>query len=133
VLCASVLSKSGRILLARAFAEISRQRLEGYLQSFPKLVNNDSAHTFIETDSIRYVYQVRNHVAHADKTDTLCQCSRTVWRYSLLSSTDLLSPTALCAKVHDASRRSLCNRADVVLSPADLVCVHSRWRRCMCF
>ena len=57
VICAGVVSKSGRVLLARAFTSLSRSRLEGYMQSFPKLVGFDSQHTFIETDSIRYVYQ----------------------------------------------------------------------------
>jgi hypothetical protein len=62
VLCASVLSKSGRILLARAFTAMPRHRLEGYLQSFPKLLGagadaSSASHTFVETDSLRYVYQ----------------------------------------------------------------------------
>jgi len=58
VLAASVLSKaSGATLLGRAFVSISRQKLEGYLQSFSKLVTGDSACTFIETDAVRYVYQ----------------------------------------------------------------------------
>ena len=57
VICAAVLSRSGRVLLSRAFTALSRNRMEGYLQSFPKLVGPDSQHTFIETESIRYVYQ----------------------------------------------------------------------------
>jgi len=50
-------SRSGRVLLGRALTSLSRVRLEGYLQSFPKLVGPDAQHTFIETDSVRYVYQ----------------------------------------------------------------------------
>ena len=57
VVSAAVISRGGRILLGRAFIDLSKSRLEGYLQSFPKLVGVDSQHTFIETESIRYVYQ----------------------------------------------------------------------------
>ncbi|MDP2438293.1 MAG: coatomer subunit delta, partial [archaeon] len=41
---------------ARSFVEISRVRLEGLLASFPKLVESEKQHTFVETDSVRYVY-----------------------------------------------------------------------------
>ena len=54
---AAVLSKSGRVLLARQFVPISRQRIEGYLASFPKLVPVDNQHTIIDTEHIRYIYQ----------------------------------------------------------------------------
>src|SRR5689334_20855790 len=57
VISAAVLSKTGRTLLARNFIPVSKNRIEGYLQSFPKLVGTDSQHTFIETENIRYVYQ----------------------------------------------------------------------------
>lgn len=57
VISAAVLSKTGRTLLARNFIPVSKNRMEGYLQSFPKLVGSDSQHTFIETENIRYVYQ----------------------------------------------------------------------------
>ena len=57
---ASVLSKSGKILLARSFLPITRNRLEGYLNAFPKLIGNDpltQQHTFVDTEHVRYVYQ----------------------------------------------------------------------------
>ena len=45
------------MLLARQFVPISRQRIEGYLASFPKLVPVDNQHTIIDTEHIRYIYQ----------------------------------------------------------------------------
>ena len=58
VLSASVTSKNGRVLFARQFVEMNRLRIEGLLAAFPKLMGaGNKQHTFIETDSVRYVWQ----------------------------------------------------------------------------
>ena len=44
-------------LFSRQFADMSRVRIEGLLAAFPKLVSADRQHTYVETDSIRYLYQ----------------------------------------------------------------------------
>jgi hypothetical protein len=45
-------------LLSRQFVDISRSRIEGLLGAFTKLVTLSSKQqTFIETESVRYLYQ----------------------------------------------------------------------------
>ncbi|KAI6240606.1 Coatomer subunit delta [Aphelenchoides fujianensis] len=61
LITAAVFTKGGKLLLSRQFvSEMTRARLEGLLDAFPKLVSAEKGqrqHTFIETDSVRYVYQ----------------------------------------------------------------------------
>lgn len=35
---------------------ITRIRIEGLLAAFPKLIGNETQHTFVETDAVRYLY-----------------------------------------------------------------------------
>lgn len=49
-------------LVSRQFVEMTRSRIEGVLTAFPKLMVSDKSsshkqHTFVETESVRYVYQ----------------------------------------------------------------------------
>ena len=36
---------------------MTRMRMEGSMAAFPKLVGHFKQHTFVETDTVRYVYQ----------------------------------------------------------------------------
>merc|ERR1711879_562441 len=58
LLAASVVTRAGRAVVSRQFVDMTRARIEGLLAAFPKLIPKDGGqHTFIETDSVRYVYQ----------------------------------------------------------------------------
>ncbi|ESO02206.1 hypothetical protein HELRODRAFT_188623 [Helobdella robusta] len=57
LLAAAVCSKTGKAIISRQFVEMTRSRIEGLLASFPKLMGSGKQHTFVETESVRYVYQ----------------------------------------------------------------------------
>mmetsp|Transcript_2466 Transcript_2466/g.6892 ORF Transcript_2466/g.6892 Transcript_2466/m.6892 type:complete len:513 (+) Transcript_2466:124-1662(+) len=59
VISAAVCNKQGKILVARQFQEIPRLRIEGLLAAFSRLLMStaDKSRNYIETDSVRYLFQ----------------------------------------------------------------------------
>lgn len=60
VLAATICNKAGKAIVSRQFIEMSRSRIESLITAFPKLVFNVGSgdqHTFVEVDTVRYVYQ----------------------------------------------------------------------------
>ncbi|CDS36365.1 coatomer subunit delta [Echinococcus multilocularis] len=57
LLAAAICTKEGKALVSRQFVEMSKSRIEGLIATFPKLADPGKQHTFVETDSVRYVYQ----------------------------------------------------------------------------
>lgn len=45
------------VIISRQFVEMTKARIEGLLAAFPKLMTAGKQHTYVETDSVRYVYQ----------------------------------------------------------------------------
>nr|VDC85283.1 unnamed protein product [Brassica oleracea] len=54
---ASIVTKSGKVLVSRQYVDMSRTVIEGLLAAFPKLVGLEKQHTYFETETVRYVYQ----------------------------------------------------------------------------
>lgn len=57
LIAAAVCTKAGKTIISRQFVEMTKARIEGLLAAFPKLMSSGKQHTFVETDSVRYVYQ----------------------------------------------------------------------------
>lgn len=45
------------MIISRQFVEMTKARIEGLLAAFPKLMTSGKQHTYVETESVRYVYQ----------------------------------------------------------------------------
>ena len=57
LIAAAVCSKSGKAIISRQFVELTKSRIEGLVAAFPKLMTAGKQHPFVETESVRYVYQ----------------------------------------------------------------------------
>jgi hypothetical protein len=56
VISASLLTKDGKILLARQFLEITRVQLDALLGSFIRQIDGERQHTYMENESARFIY-----------------------------------------------------------------------------
>ena len=57
LLAATIVTRTGRAVVSRQSVDMTRVRIESLLAAFPKLIPKDGGqHTFVETDSVRYVY-----------------------------------------------------------------------------
>jgi len=53
---ACICTKTGKILIARQFAPISKIKIEEYISSLPRHIEKGYQHTQIEIENIRYLY-----------------------------------------------------------------------------
>eukprot|EP01048_Picozoa_sp_COSAG05_P001714 COSAG05_NODE_59_length_23169_cov_37.393698_6_plen_515_part_00 len=56
VLSAGMVTKAGNPVFSRQFVDMPRMRVEGLYSSFLQLIDKSSQHTYIETETIRYLY-----------------------------------------------------------------------------
>jgi hypothetical protein len=57
ILSAAITTKTGKLLWSRQYVEMTRVRIEGLVSAVSKLMDSKQQHTYIETDTVRYVYQ----------------------------------------------------------------------------
>ena len=57
VISVSLVTKQGKILLARQFMEITKASLEGFLSSFVKQVDSSRQHNYIDQETCRFIFQ----------------------------------------------------------------------------
>ncbi|EIM21997.1 snare-like protein [Wallemia mellicola] len=60
ILSAAICTKSGTPLISRQYKQLTRTRVEGLLNTFPKLIPTNSQNTTVETEAIRFLYQPIN-------------------------------------------------------------------------
>ncbi|XP_050228390.1 coatomer subunit delta [Mercurialis annua] len=104
VLAASIVSKSGKVLVSRQFVDMTRMRIEGLLAAFPKLIGTGKQHTFVETENVRYVYQpiemlylllvTTKQSNIVEDLDTLSRLSKLVPEYALSLDEEGICKTA---------------------------------------
>lgn len=58
-LSVAILTKQGKILLARQFVEMTRMKVENHLATFPKLIGTERQHNTVETAEVRALGQPR--------------------------------------------------------------------------
>ncbi|ODV73672.1 coatomer subunit delta CYBJADRAFT_127497 [Cyberlindnera jadinii NRRL Y-1542] len=58
ILAASIITRSGKAILSRQFKELTKNRITELLANFPALLSeNNTQHTTVEDEHVRYVYQ----------------------------------------------------------------------------
>ena len=65
IISSTICDKKGKIIMARQFIDVSKLKMEEYISTFPQLIESgkyihlihtDSQCTYVETESVRYVY-----------------------------------------------------------------------------
>jgi coatomer subunit delta len=56
IISATICDKTGKILVARQYQNITKMALEENIKNFPKSIISTQQHTFVENNNLRYVY-----------------------------------------------------------------------------
>lgn len=57
IVSVGLVNKQSKVLLSRQFVDITRGQIEGFLSSFTNLVDSSRQHSFVENESVRFIYQ----------------------------------------------------------------------------
>lgn len=74
---------------------MTRARIEGLLATFPKLMGSGKQHTFVETESVRFVYQPLEKLyvlLITTKTSNILEDLETLRLFSRVVSQHICSP-----------------------------------------
>eukprot|EP00736_Rhodelphis_marinus_P000398 Rmarinus@m.10365 len=123
---ASIVTKGGKVLVSRSFLPITKVRLSALLAAFPKLIGSGKQHTYVESDSVRYVYLPLDDLYIVLITD---QRSNIIEDLSILQLLSKVVPEQLL--VHEITEDSIVKRQFEIAFAFDEAITYGGYKECV--